>query len=113
MGGESSGSFIPKQNPVKRSRKRVSRQVYLFTIISYVSLFAAVIASVGVFFYSSYTDRLLDDEIAALDSEINSFEDHLPVVREHHIDWKHFDLGHGVSSHQDLFELVASDENQH
>lgn len=75
MGGESSGSFIPKQNPIKRSRKRVSRHVYLVTIISYVSLFAAVIASVGVFFYSSYTDRLLDDEIVALDSEINSFEE--------------------------------------
>jgi hypothetical protein len=75
MGEEKSGSFIPKRNPIRRSRKRGSKQLFIFTIISYVSVFAAVVASAGVFFYSQYTDSLLVEEVAALDTEIANFED--------------------------------------
>lgn len=74
MGGNSSnGSFIPKRGPVKQRQHTATRQVYLFTVISYVGLFGAVIASIGVFLYNAYVDRLLDQEIAALNQEIASF----------------------------------------
>lgn len=75
MGEEKSGSFIPKRNPIRKSRKQDSKQLFIFTIISYVSVFAAVVASAGVFFYSQYTDSLLVEEVAALDTEIANFED--------------------------------------
>ncbi len=66
-------SFIPKQGPAKRSRQVVSRQVHIFTVLSYVLFFGALSASVGVFLYSKHTDNQLRDEVVALDTAIANF----------------------------------------
>lgn len=75
MPGPSNSSFIPKRGPVKQKRAQKSRQVYIFTIISYVLLFATLLATGGVFLYGNYIDRQLDNEIAALNREISSFSE--------------------------------------
>ncbi len=66
-------SFIPKRGPVKKARRAVSRQVYVFTFVSYILIFASLVASLGVFIYRQVVDRQLDAEIAALNTEIASF----------------------------------------
>lgn len=68
-----SSSFIPKQGPAKRSRQVVSRQVHVFTVISYVLFFGALAASAGVFLYSRHIDNQLRQEVVALDSAIANF----------------------------------------
>lgn len=68
-----SSSFIPKQGPAKRSRQVVSRQVHLFTVLSYVLFFGALTASAGVFLYAKHTDKQLRTEIVALDTAIANF----------------------------------------
>lgn len=70
-----SNSFIPKRGPVKRNRETASRQVYFFTIISYVLMFATLLAAGSVYLYAKYIDRQLENEVAALNSEINSFSE--------------------------------------
>ena len=66
-------SFIPKRGPVKKARRAMSRQVYVFTFVSYILIFASLVASLGVFIYKQVVDRQLDAEIAALNAEIASF----------------------------------------
>ncbi len=66
-------SFIPKRGPVKKARRARSRQVYVFTFVSYILIFASLVASLGVFIYRQVVDRQLDAEIAALNAEIASF----------------------------------------
>lgn len=66
-------SFIPKQGPAKRSRQFVSRQVHVFTVISYVLFFGSLAASAGVFIYSGHIDNQLRQEVAALDAAIANF----------------------------------------
>jgi len=73
MSGSSNSSFIPKRNPIKKSRKTVSRRVYTFTVVSYLFLFSVLLASAGVFLYGQYVDRQLEDEIAVLTTEIQRF----------------------------------------
>ncbi len=73
MPNSPSSSFIPKQGPAKRSRQVVSRQVHVFTVISYVLFFGALAASVGVFLYSRHTDNQLKEEITGLDTAIANF----------------------------------------
>ncbi len=70
-----SSSFIPKQGPAKRSRQIVSRQVHVFTVLSYVLFFGALTASAGVFLYSKHIDTQLENEITALDTAIANFSD--------------------------------------
>ena len=63
MGGSSdTNSFIPKRGPVKRQRRAGSRQIYLFTVISYVLFSATLVASVGVFLYERYIEDQLENE---------------------------------------------------
>ena len=66
-------SFIPQQGPAKRSRQLVSRQVHVFTVVSYVLFFGALAASAGVFLYSRHIDNQLRQEVVALDSAIANF----------------------------------------
>jgi hypothetical protein len=66
-------SFIPKQGPAKRSRQVVSRQVHIFTVLSYVLFFGALIASAGVFIYAKHIDSKLREEVVALDTAIANF----------------------------------------
>lgn len=71
----SNNSFIPKRGPVRRSRRAVSRQAYMFTLISYVLLFATLLSAGGVFLYNKYLDQQLDEEIVTLNTAINSFSE--------------------------------------
>lgn len=84
MGGSSNqNSFIPKRGPANRSRRTGSRQVYLFTLFSYVLFSATLVAAVGVFLYERYVDNQLENEVAALNTEIEVFrEADLKSVRE-------------------------------
>ena len=68
-----SSSFIPKQGPAKRSRQVVSRQVHVFTVLSYILFFGALTASAGVFLYTKHTDSQLQNEVIALDAAIANF----------------------------------------
>ncbi len=74
MPDPSSNSFIPKRGPASRpTRGATTRRVYIFTIISYVLLFATLLASGGMFLYGKYLDKQLAEEVKKLDSEIKSF----------------------------------------
>ena len=73
MPSSSDNSFIPKRGPVKRKQSGSSRQVYIFTYVSYILMFSTLLATGGVFLYGQYIDRQLDEEIAALNTEIGSF----------------------------------------
>lgn len=67
-------SFIPKQGPAKKTRY-ASKQVHLFTILSYVLFFGALLASAGVFFYDRHIDAALEDEVRNLNIAITNFSD--------------------------------------
>ncbi len=66
-------SFIPKQGPAKRSRLVVSRQVHLFTVVSYVLFFGSLAAAIGVFLYARHIDTQLRQEVVSLDAAIANF----------------------------------------
>lgn len=66
-------SFIPKQNPTKVARRTSTRQVYLFTIVSYVILFATLLAVAGLYIYGRLTTRTLAESVSAYNTEIASF----------------------------------------
>jgi hypothetical protein len=74
MPDPSNNSFIPKRGPASRS-KRVTggRRVYIFTIVSYVLLFATLLASGGMFLYINYLENQFNTEIVNLDTEIKVF----------------------------------------
>lgn len=75
MADLSNNSFIPKRGPVKRIRNSASRQVYVFTIFSYVLMFSTLLATGGVYFYSKYVDKQKENEIALLNKEIDTFNE--------------------------------------
>jgi hypothetical protein len=73
MSDPSGTSFIPKRGPQKRTRSSSSRQVYVFTLISYTLIFAALLASLGVYVYIRVLERNELTAAASLDSAITSF----------------------------------------
>lgn len=75
MPDPSNNSFIPKRGPAKRQRLPASRQVYAFTIVSYVLMFATLLATGSVYLFGKYVDKKLQDEISLLNVEINSFSE--------------------------------------
>ncbi len=66
-------SFIPKQGPVRRSRAVNSKPVYIFTLISYILVFSALLSSGMVYMYSQYIHKQLANQIELLNSDINTF----------------------------------------
>jgi hypothetical protein len=66
-------SFIPKQGPAKKTRQAVSRQVHIFTIVSYLLFLSTLTAGVGVYFYGRHLDGQLATEANALNSAISGF----------------------------------------
>lgn len=68
-------SFIPKRGPVGNRRMPATRQVYIFTIISYTLMFATLIAVGGVFIYEKYLEKQLDEENELLYNDIKSFNE--------------------------------------
>ncbi|MCA9354045.1 MAG: hypothetical protein KC877_00820 [Candidatus Kaiserbacteria bacterium] len=75
MADLSNNSFIPKRGPAKRRREVMSRQVYVFTLISYVLLFATLLATGGVFFYGQYIDKEWQSQVEQLNTRISSFSE--------------------------------------
>lgn len=73
MADLSNNSFIPKRGPVKHNRGTASRQVYLFTLISYILMFATLLAAGSVFLYGKHIDNQLESEVSKLNTEIGSF----------------------------------------
>ncbi len=67
-------SFIPKQGPAKKTRY-ASKQVHLFTVLSYVLFFGALLASAGVFFYNQHIESKLEEEVRNLNTAITNFSD--------------------------------------
>jgi hypothetical protein len=72
-GSSSNSSFIPKRGTSKHKRRVRSGNIYVFTIISYVLIFTALISSGAVFFYASVVKGELQDEIAAMNAAVNQF----------------------------------------
>ncbi|MCA9355757.1 hypothetical protein KC865_04425 [Candidatus Kaiserbacteria bacterium] len=70
-----SNSFIPKQGAVKKRRVSSSRQIYVFTIISYVFLFATLLASGGIYFYHDYIEKQMDAEVIKFNEAISGFNE--------------------------------------
>jgi hypothetical protein len=75
MADLSSNSFIPKRGPAKRRSRNISRQVYVFTIISYVLMFATLLATAGVYAYSQHIDSRLTEEVTLLTQEKDTFSE--------------------------------------
>lgn len=68
-------SFIPKAIPTKKRPQKPTRRIYLFTVISYVSIFSALLAAGSVFLYQNYMQSLLDNELRVLTTAINEFNE--------------------------------------
>jgi len=76
-------SFIPKRGAARSNRRKPVRQVFIFTIFAYSVTFAALLASGASYLYKNYTTSLLENEVSALNSEINTFSvSGLSTVRE-------------------------------
>ena len=75
MPDPTNSSFIPKREPAKKKRSVSTRRVYVFTLISYVLLFSALIAAGGVYFYKQMVDENLTKEITLLNNEISTFSE--------------------------------------
>lgn len=76
MPGSSNGSsFIPKRGPVTRKTKNPTHRIYIFSLVSYIMMFSALLASGAVFLYGQYIDKLFTAEVEAFNSEIQSFEE--------------------------------------
>jgi hypothetical protein len=73
MQGSSNNSFIPKRGTSKRKQGGGVRQIFIFTYVSYILMFAALLSSAGIFLYTQLVAGQLDTEIEALNSEISSF----------------------------------------
>ncbi|MCA9358713.1 hypothetical protein KC926_00720 [Candidatus Kaiserbacteria bacterium] len=75
MADLSNNSFIPKRGPAKRRQGPASRQVYAFTLVSYILMFATLLAVGGVYIYGKLIEKQLNEEISLLNNEINSFSE--------------------------------------
>ncbi len=68
-------SFIPKRGPVTRRRTAASKQVYVFTLFSYVLVFAILLGTGATFLYSKYVQNRLGEEVAGLSATIQDFNE--------------------------------------
>lgn len=75
MVSPSNNSFIPKRGTKKNRNQSSTRQVYIFTSISYIILFATLITATGSYFYKEHVMGNLEDEITALTTKTNSFDE--------------------------------------
>lgn len=79
-------SFIPKQGPVRRARHTSTRQIHVFSILTYVLFAAALAAALGVFLFNRHLDRQLDEEVTALNGVIGGFSNSdMEMVREFNV----------------------------
>ncbi|MCA9366520.1 hypothetical protein KC722_02990 [Candidatus Kaiserbacteria bacterium] len=82
MAPTNNASFIPKGPSKGLGTKRVTRRIYVVSYIIYVLFFAALIAVVVVYGYSSLVKKKLDASIAELDVQRSQFaQDDLNKIR--------------------------------
>ena len=72
---ESSTSFIPKRNPIKKVRRSAARPVFVGTLLIRAFFFAVLIATLIVFVYDNRLTSQLNQEIINLDNAIASFSE--------------------------------------
>ena len=79
-----SSSFIPKRGPARRRNyQKAKGQVFIYSIITYSLLCAALIAAGILFFYENYLTSQLQAEVASLNQVSSSFSvEALAEVRE-------------------------------
>jgi len=75
MADLSNSSFIPKRGPDKKRKASSTRQVYIFTLISYVAIFATLLGAGASYFYTKYVEKQKDQAIEELNNEISSFSE--------------------------------------
>lgn len=68
-------SFIPKRGPKRAKRIRPARRIFLFTLIAYSLVFAALIASAASYLYKNYVTTTLQNEVTLLSSQIDTFNE--------------------------------------
>jgi hypothetical protein len=69
-----SNSFIPKRNPAQKERIR-GRKVYIGTLLVQILFFAALVGTVGVYFYENKLNSNLEAEVKSLTNAISTFEE--------------------------------------
>ena len=75
MAETNNGSFIPKSSNRVKRKVRTTRRIYIFSYISYVLFFGALLAVVGVMFYSSQVSKALEEAKVNLNDQRNLFSD--------------------------------------
>lgn len=68
-------SFIPKRNPIKKSKHTTPRPVFVGTIIIRVIFFSVLMAALAVFTYQKKLENTLDSEIISFNNAIASFDE--------------------------------------
>lgn len=69
-------SFIPKHGPAKFKRANVAKQVYVFSIISYILMFSSLLSAGGIYLYSKYfVEKQRDEKVVELDTAIRVFSE--------------------------------------
>ena len=71
----SNSSFIPKKTPSKNRKGSSKKQVYIFTLISYVILFATLLGAGGTFFYNKYIQNQLSDSVLEFGKAVQVFKE--------------------------------------
>lgn len=74
-GSSQDTSFIPKNNTNRRKRTTQRGNIFVLTIISYVTFFAALVGAAGVFFYERYVHGQFQTEVVAMNTEVASFRE--------------------------------------
>lgn len=69
----SQSSFIPKRGAKRAKRRAPIKRIFIFSLVAYSLVFAALIASAASFLYKNYVTSLLQNEVTLLTSEINTF----------------------------------------
>jgi len=79
----SQSSFIPKRGATRSKRKAPAKRIFVFSLVAYSLVFAALISSGASYLYKNYTMSLLQNEVSLLNSEISTFSiSDLSVVSE-------------------------------
>jgi hypothetical protein len=69
----SQSSFIPKRGAARTRRRKAPRQIFLFSILAYSLIFAALLAAGASYLYKNYLTSQMQSEITILNNEINTF----------------------------------------
>lgn len=66
-------SFIPKRSTGKTVPRRSGKRIYIFSYVAYVVFFGTLLSVGGIFFLEQQAERQLEEHIALLEAERQSF----------------------------------------